>query len=109
MSASKATQGSPFIAVNTFTPRAGAVEEFVALQTAALPALTAHAAGWRGTRLYRAADGTKVVMISVFAGVDDFERFEAGPAFASHRARVLPLLERAEPVRCNLLYEAGVV
>lgn len=99
---------SPVVVINTFTPKAGALEEFLAVQTAALPALAARAHGWRGTRLYR-ADGDKVVMVSVFATSGDVDRFVTSEAFAAHRARVQPLLERAEPARGELVYEAGNV
>lgn len=104
-----AQQDAPFVVVNTFTPRLGAVEQFLAVQKAALPELTAHAEGWRGTRLYRAAGGTKVWMVSVFATPEDFERFEASATFAAHRERVRPLLESAEPARCDPVYAAGAV
>jgi heme-degrading monooxygenase HmoA len=98
----------PVVVINTFTPRPGALEEFLAAQTAALPALAAQARGWRGTRLYR-TDAEQVVMVSVFATSEDFERFGASEAFAAHRARVLPLLESASPARGEPVYGAGTV
>lgn len=110
MSASNVAAHStpPVVVINTFTPKADAFEEFLAVQTAALPALAAQAHGWRGTRLYR-TENDQVLMVSVFATSEDVERFRDSAAFAAHRARVQPLLERADPARGALVYEAGNV
>lgn len=99
----------PIAVLNTFTPKPGALDEFIAVQTAALPGLAAGIQGFRGSRLYRAADGSKVVMVSVFDAVHELDRFTASEAFIAHRARISRLLERAEPVRCELIYEAGQI
>jgi heme-degrading monooxygenase HmoA len=95
--------------LNTFTPKPGRLEDFIAVQTAALPGLAAHIRGFRGSRLYRAADGSRVVMVSVFDTPDELDRFSASEPFIAHRARISELLERAEPVRCELVYEAGEI
>ncbi|HZP93852.1 MAG TPA: antibiotic biosynthesis monooxygenase family protein [Burkholderiales bacterium] len=97
----------PIVVVNTFTPKPGALEEFIALQTAALPGLSADLPGFRGSRLYRADDGGKAVLVSVFETAEDFRRFMESDAFRAHRERILPLLDRADPGRYETVYEAG--
>lgn len=97
----------PIVVVNTFTPKPGALDEFIALQTAALPGLSADLPGFRGSRLYRAEDGSKAVLVSVFDTAEAFRRFQQSEAFAAHRARILPFLERTEPGRYEIVYEAG--
>jgi heme-degrading monooxygenase HmoA len=103
------TRNDSVVVINVFTPKPGALNDFLSLQTAALPGLRAGAAGARGSRLYRAEDGGKVMMLSVFGTAEDFEKFTAGDAFASHRAKMLPLLEKAEPGRYQLVFQAGEV
>jgi heme-degrading monooxygenase HmoA len=101
------TRTAPVVVINVFTPKPEALDEFLALQIAALPGLRAGTAGARASRLFRAEDASKAVMVSVFDTPDDFKRFSESPAFAAHRAKILPLLERAEPGRFQLVYEAG--
>ena len=96
------------VVINVFTPKPNALDDFLAVQIAALPALRA-AAGARGTRLLRAEDGSKAVMVSVFDTPEDFQQFSQSAEFAAHRAKILPLLERAEPGRYQLVYQAGDV
>ena len=103
------TRNDSVVVINIFTPKPGALNDFLALQTAALPGLRAGTSGARGSRLYRAEDGGKVIMLSVFDTGEDFEKFTAGEAFASHRAKMLPLLEKAEPGRYQLVFQAGEV
>ncbi len=78
------TRTVPVVVINVFTPKPEALDAFLALQVAALPALRAGTTGARGSRL-----------------------ISESPAFAAHRTKILPLLERAEPGRYQLVYEAG--
>jgi heme-degrading monooxygenase HmoA len=103
------TRTGSTVVINVFTPKANAMEGFLALQIAALPILRADVRGARGSRLFRAEDNSKVVMVSVFDTADDFKRFSESPAFAAHRTKILPFIERAEPARYELVYEAGTV
>jgi heme-degrading monooxygenase HmoA len=103
------TERKRFVLMNVFTPKAGKLDEFLALQTAALPTLTAAPRGARGGRLYRAEDGSKAVLLSVFDSAEDFQRFTSTEAFAAHRRKLFDLLERSEPTRYELVYEKGEV
>ena len=101
------TRTGPLVVINVFTPKPQALDDFLALQIAALPRLRAGTAGARGSRLFRADDDSKAVMVSVFDTPEDFRQFSESPELAAHRARILPLLERAEPGRYQLVYQAG--
>jgi len=61
------------------------------------------------SRLYRAEDRSKLVMVSVFDSPEDFKRFSESEPFAAHRAKMLPYLESAQPARYELVYEAGEI
>jgi heme-degrading monooxygenase HmoA len=103
------TQIGPVVVINVFTPKPDALDDFLAVQIAALPSLRAGVAGARGSRLFRAADSSKAVMVSVFDTPEDFERFTESAEFAAHRTKILPFIERADPGRYELVYQAGEV
>jgi hypothetical protein len=78
------TQIGSVVVINVFTPMPDALDDFLAVQIAALPSLRAGAAGARGSRTESAE-------------------------FAAHRAKILPFIERADPGRYELVYQAGEV
>ena len=85
------------------------VAPLIALQIAALPGLRAGASGSRGSRLFRADDNSKAVMVSVFDTAEDFKRFTDSAPIAAHRAKMLQYLERAEASHYQLVYQSGDV
>jgi heme-degrading monooxygenase HmoA len=101
------TQTGSTVVINVFTPKAGALDDFLAVQIAALPGLRAGTVGARGSRLFRAQDNSKAVMVSVFDTPEAFRRFSESEQFAAHRTKITPFLERAEPGRYELVYQAG--
>jgi heme-degrading monooxygenase HmoA len=101
------TRADSVVVINVFTPKPGALEDFLATQLAALPALRAATEGARGSRLYRAQDGSQAVMVSVFDSAADFKRFSDSATFIAHRAKILPYIESAQPGRYDLVYEVG--
>ncbi len=103
------TETKPVVVINVFTPKPGALDDFLAVQIAALPGLRAGATGSRGSRLFRAEDDSKAVMVSVFDTADDFKRFTESAPIAAHRAKMLQFLERAEASDYQLVYQSGDV
>ena len=99
----------PVVVINVFMPKPGALDDFLALQTAALPGLRAGATGSRGSRLFRAEDSSKAVMVSVFETARDFQRFTESAPLAAHRAKMLQFLDRAEAGQYQLVYQSGDV
>jgi heme-degrading monooxygenase HmoA len=101
------TRTGSLAVINVFTPKPGRLEDFLSVQIAALPILRAGVPGARGSRLFRAEDNSKAVMVSVFDTPEDFRKFSESEQFAAHRTKIQPYLERAEPGRYELVYEAG--
>src|ERR1700728_1114915 len=67
--------------LNIFTPKPGWLDAFVEVQRTSLPRLGRNIQGFRGSRLFRALDGTTAAMISVFDSPEDFKRWTASEAF----------------------------
>lgn len=93
--------------INVFTAKPDRLEEFVAVQRAALPGFPERIPGLRGSRLYRCRDGIHAALVSTFESAEHHRRFRESDEFAGHRARLAPLLERAEPAVYELVYESG--
>jgi heme-degrading monooxygenase HmoA len=98
-----------FVSMNVFTPKAGKLDEFLKLQVEGLPILRQGFPASRGGRLYRAEDGSKAVLLSVFDSAEAAHQFSTSDAFIAHRTKLSALLERSEPTRYELVYEAGEV
>ena len=99
----------PIQVINTFTVRAGMMDEFVRVQEEARPHLARENPGLRGSRLYRALDGKTAVLIGVYDSADDNTRLQQSELFARHRARLQPLVESASPAVYEVAYQAGEV
>lgn len=97
----------PVTVINVFTPQPGRIDEFLQMQTEALARFRGRVDGLRGSRLFRALDGRNAIQVSMFESREALERFTGSDAFASHRDRVMPLLEQADPSLYELVYEAG--
>lgn len=91
------TPPPPVVLINVFTVKPGRLDEFIAVQTAALERFRGQVPGWLGSRLHRALEGDMAVMMSTFDSVDSHRRWHETPDFAAHLSRVRDLVERAEP------------
>jgi hypothetical protein len=49
------------------------------------------------------------VLLSVFDSAEAAHEFSTSDAFVAHRSKLSALLERSEPTRYELVYEAGEV
>ncbi len=95
--------------LNIFTPKPGWLDAFVEVQRTSLPRLAQNIQGFRGSRLFRALDGTTAAMISVFDSPEDFKRWTASEAFIAHRGKIGTMIERTSPGVYELVYEAGSI
>ena len=95
--------------LNIFTPKPGWLDAFVEVQRTSLPRLARNIQGFRGSRLFRALDGTTAAMISVFDSPEDFKRWTASESFAAHREKLSTMIERAAPGVYEVVYEAGSI
>ena len=88
--------------INIFTPKPGLMDEFIAIQLQGLPALAVP--GSRGSRLYRAKDDGRAILIAYFEDEAAHRHFMESAAFRRHRERLLPLLENTTPGYFTLVY-----
>ena len=95
--------------LNIFTPKPGWLDAFVEVQRTSLPRLGRNIQGFRGSRLFRALDGTTAAMISVFDSPEDFKRWTTSEAFVVHREKLSTMIERTAPGVYKLVYEAGSI
>lgn len=102
-----ADQNGRVVVINVFTVKPGQMDTFVATQTEALHTLRGRIPGWLGTRMYRALDDQSATLVSTFASIEEYRAWMGSDLFAQHRNKVAPLIERAGPQVCRLVYEAG--
>ena len=95
----------PVVLINVFTLKEGKLDEFIELQTAALHNFKGKVPGWLGSRLHRELDGSSAVMMSIFESREDINRWYETKLFSEHRAKVIPLVERAEPKLYEVVYK----
>jgi heme-degrading monooxygenase HmoA len=100
---------APWIAINVFTPKPGQMDAFIEAQLGGLRRFGGRIPGLRGGRLYRAADGSRATLVSVFEDEAAFRQWIGSAEFAEHRDRIAPLLEKSEPARYELVYESGSI
>jgi heme-degrading monooxygenase HmoA len=95
--------------LNIFTPKPGWLDAFVEVQRSSLPGLARNIQGFRGSRLFRAVDGTTAAMISVFDSTEDLKRWMASEPFATHRKKLSTMIDRTAPGIYEVVYEAGSI
>jgi heme-degrading monooxygenase HmoA len=95
--------------LNIFTPKPGWLDAFVEVQRTSLPRLARNIQGFRGSRLFRAIDGTNAAMISVFDSPEDLKRWMASEPFAAHRAKLATMIDGTAPGVYEVVYEAGSI
>ena len=94
----------PLFNINIFTPKPGRLDDFLAAQLDGLPRL-GDIRGLTQSRTFRAEDGSRAILVSGFDSLEAFRDFQNGAAFQAERARLTPLLERAEPGFYRLVQE----
>jgi len=95
--------------LNIFTPKPGWLDAFIEVQRASLPRLARNIQGFRGSRLFRALDGTTAAMISVFDSPEDLKRWTASEPFVTHREKLATMIDRTAPGVYEVVYEAGSI
>ena len=81
--------------VNIFTPTTGKLDALLELQLAEMKAMStaARKAGWRGNEVYKAKDGTRLIVVTRFRSEADKETWAQTAMFQDHIARIGPLVE----------------
>jgi heme-degrading monooxygenase HmoA len=94
----------PLVHINIFTPKPGRLDDFITNQLEARPRL-GQIRGLNTSRLYRAEDGSRAIVVAGFDDVQAYEEFQKGAAFQAERARLMPLLEGVQPAFYRLIYD----
>ncbi len=99
-------KSNPYVLVNTFVPKPGRTDDLLALQLAELERLGAAAGntGWLGNEVYRAKDGSSVIIVTRFASAEAQQVWAQRPEFAEHLARLGPLLAEVRSVAVTLVH-----
>ena len=94
----------PLVHINILTPKPGRLDDFIASQLEGRPNL-GQIRGLTTSRLYRAEDGSRAIVVAGFESIEAYDDFKQGPAFQAERARLAPLLEGVQPAFYRLIYE----
>lgn len=99
-----ANQMQPYTLVNIFTPVPGELDALVELQLAETAKMRSQASGlgWLGNEVYRAADGSRLVIVTRFASKEAQKAWAQTDAFAAHVRRIGPLLEKVDSIPVEL-------
>jgi heme-degrading monooxygenase HmoA len=96
-----------FVVINTFKVKQGHMEAFLEEQSIPLPLAVDMKSGLRSSRLFRAHQEDTAVLVSVFESEDDFRRIAKSEELAARRKKILPLIEAATPLECDLIHQVG--
>jgi heme-degrading monooxygenase HmoA len=99
-----AFDSKPLFHVNVFTPKPGCLDDFIMAQLAAVPRL-GPIPGLNESRLYRAEDGSRAMIMAGFDSVEAHREFQNSAAFQAERARLLPLIEQVDRGFYRLIHE----
>jgi NAD(P)H-dependent FMN reductase len=99
----------PVVLINTFTPKPGKLDAFLAAQIAEQGRLAGHVRGIRGARIHRSIDGKNAVGMAVFESARAHREWIETARFADHFAVIAPLLERADPKLYTVAFEGGTL
>jgi heme-degrading monooxygenase HmoA len=94
----------PLFNINIFTPKPGRLDDFIGAQLDAVPRL-GDISGLSESRLFRAEDGSRAILMACFASVEAHREFQNGAAFQEERAKLRPLLEATQAGFYRLVHE----
>jgi heme-degrading monooxygenase HmoA len=94
----------PLFNINIFTPQPGRLDDFIRAQLDAVPRLGA-IGGLTESRLFRAEDGSRAIIMAGFASIETHREFQNSAAFQEERAKLRPLLEATQSGFFRLVHE----
>lgn len=90
--------------IGIFTPKPGRIDDFIATQLEGRPRL-GDIPGLNTSRLYRAEDGSRAIIIAGFDTPEAFENFQRSAAFQAEREKLKPLIDGMQPGFYRLVYD----
>lgn len=94
----------PLFNINIFTPKPGRLDDFIRAQLDGVPRL-GEIPGLTESRVFRAEDASRAIIMAGFASVDAHREFQNGAAFQEERARLRPLIEATQAGFYRLVHE----
>lgn len=107
--AAAAPARKPVVNISIIKPKPGKFDEFMALQLAQHQRLRGKVEGLVGGRLFRSADRSTAILVSVFETEEAAWRFREDERFIAHLIEVRPLIESAQPGAYETAYEVGTI
>jgi heme-degrading monooxygenase HmoA len=98
------SSSKPLVNIGIFTPKPGRIDDFIATQLEGRPRL-GHIPGLNTSRLYRAEDESRVIIIAGFDTPELFEAFQRSTAFQAEREKLKPLIDAMQPGFYRLIYD----
>ena len=92
----------PLFLINIFTPKPGRLDDFLAAQLEGVTRM-GEIPGLNASRLYQAEDGSRAILVAGFDSLEAHQAFQDSPVFQAERAKLLPLLEGAQPAFYRLI------
>jgi len=92
--------------INVFTPKPGRLDDFITVQLEGVTRL-GEVRGLSESRLYRAEDGSRAMIVAGFDSVEAHREFLNSAAFQAERAKLLPLIESTAPGCYRLIHDRG--
>ncbi|WP_285295635.1 putative quinol monooxygenase [Aureimonas altamirensis] len=91
--------------VNIFTPLSGRLDDLLAIQLAETQEMRAEASeqGWLSNEVYRATDGSRLVVVTRFRSEDAQAAWRQSSTFAAHLDRIGPLIETVVSIPVQLM------
>lgn len=85
----------PYVSMNVFTPVPGGLDALVAFQLDEMRGLSdeAYGRGWLGNEVYRAQDGTRLIVITPYTSREAMQTWTTTERFRQHVAALEPLVE----------------
>jgi heme-degrading monooxygenase HmoA len=99
-----AFDSKPLFNINILTPKPGRLDDFITAQLEGVARL-GDIRGLNESRLYRAEDGSRAMIVAGFDSVEAYREFFNGAAFQAERAKLLPLIESSSPGFYRLIRE----
>jgi NAD(P)H-dependent FMN reductase/heme-degrading monooxygenase HmoA len=90
--------------INTFTPKGENADKLLEMQLEEIAKMRgkAGATGWLGNEVYRATDGSQLVIVTRFRSEEAKDQWAGSVEFAAHLERIDPLVERVDSMSVDL-------
>ncbi len=97
----------PITVINRLVIKPGKIDEFIEVQQNYAASVMNSATGLIGSRMYRSAEGSTVVLVSQFESMEAQEKIRQTDAFKQNLSRLQSLVESSSPGLYEEAYTTG--